>query len=130
MHNQSTCTTLVHFVNKSMPVFRTFCVLISMHSDLQSCLEYTLCTRVICKYVCTWLPLASQGEYVAKPSTYCTGYTLLFLHYYALMLLYIFMVIYGLTWPDPSSHRVAITCSISTYTASNNAPRICLRETS
>ena len=31
------------------------------------------------------------------------------------------MVIYGLAWPDPSLHRVTITCSISTYTASDNA---------
>ena len=28
----------------------------------------------------------------------------------------------SLTWPDPSSYRGVITCSIGTYTASNSAP--------
>ena len=42
--------------------------------------------------------------------------------YYALMLLYICTVIYSLAWPDPSSHRGTIACSISAYTANDNAP--------
>ena len=28
----------------------------------------------------------------------------------------------SLTWPEPSSHRGIITCSIGTYTASDSAP--------
>ena len=43
-------------------------------------------------------------------------------NYYALMLLYICMVIYSLEWPDPISRRDTITCSISAYTANDNAP--------
>ena len=40
--------------------------------------------------------------------------------YYTLMLLYVYMIIYSLTWPDPILHRGAIACSISAYTASDN----------
>ena len=40
--------------------------------------------------------------------------------YYALMLLYVCMVIYSLTQPDFISCRGAIACSISAYTASDN----------
>ena len=47
---------------------------------------------------------------------------------YPLMLLYIYTVIYNLACPDPILCRDAIACSISAYTASDNAPmwtRVC-----
>ena len=41
--------------------------------------------------------------------------------YYALMLLYTCMVIYSLAWSDPILRRGIIACSISAYTANDNA---------
>ena len=134
VHNQS-----LHFCILCIRacLFSTHLVcFIGMHSDVQSCLAYIQCTRVICKYICTWLLLVSQGEYVTwfanlvptvQPTHCC------FCSYYALILLYVCMVIYGLVWPDPSLCRGTIACCISTYTASDNArtwTRIWLCQTS
>ena len=42
--------------------------------------------------------------------------------YYTLMLYYTFAWSFSITWPDPISCRGTIACSISAYSASDNAP--------
>ena len=51
--------------------------------------------------------------------TYCCSCS-----YYALMLLYVWTVVYSLAWPDPISFRGAIACSIRAYTTSDNIPML------